>query len=215
MHTTCVAMFALQLVELILLEGLFTFQKKMFSPKQMIAHRNLVGLPWIAHCGASWGDMFIVTPIAVIVLDLYGSQWFVPDRYLTVVIVLSIDALMHWVWSKGTGTDSLCEDGGLTIAGWMHAIYMAISLTVIVFFYFHTKNINPTLLIAVSSLLTIHIALGNQMALSLYNILAPKWGLKSLSWWRINSFKDPVAVTTVLGVAIALFSRTYYILAHQ
>lgn len=210
--------FAFCMVGLVILEGVLTYIAGMFSPRQMIAGGHPQGLPWIMRFGASWGDFFIITPMTTIMLCGHGSQWHLGEHWLLITIVWVINVAMHKFWSASAFPDSLCWNGILSLAGWLHFVYTGIAFTVIVLFYFWTKNINPTLLIAASVAIVVHVAIGNHLLLSLYNLLAESapvsWGLKTLSWWTANKFKDPTTIATIIGISALLYWRCRYILAH-
>jgi len=205
MQLLVAVLFGLFLNGLVCLEGSLAWQNKIFSPRQMQKNGHPYGLPWIAHGGASWGDFFILTPIVIAMKYSCGNQWAGDKQYLSALIAIIATGIFHWRWSRNRMPDCLAWGGRLTPAGWVHSFYMAITLTIVVLFYFHTVHIDPTFLVIVSVFIGLHIAIGNHMVLSL---CAPKW-------WPINTLRDPGALTVTIGVWVALFFRCRYILAHQ
>ncbi len=190
---------------LVVIEGILAYNDGMFSPKQMILKGHQNGMPWITHFGASWGDFFIITPLVVAMLSLYGQQWSYKEHWKLIVLVFVITAAFHFLWSKNKMPDCLAWNGYLTSAGWVHLVYMSCVLTFIVLFYFCTSHIDPTFLVVVSILVTFHIAIGNHL---LITILRP-------SWWPVTIPGLLNALAVTFGVGVALFIRCRYILAHQ
>ena len=191
---------------LVVWEGFLTYKDKLFSPSQMEADGHPYGLPWIAHGGASWGDFILVTPVTVVMFYCYSNQWSFYEHWKYMLITTIVTLGFHLLWAYlNKLPDCLAWAGRVTRAGWVHFVYMSATLAIVVLFYFHTTNINPTFLILVSVIIGLHIAIGNHMLLSLW---APPW-------WPINTLKDPGALIVTVGVWTALFFRCRYILMQQ
>jgi hypothetical protein len=204
-----IVLFGLFLNGLVVLEGILAWRRKMFLPSQMRANGHPFGLPWIAHGGASWSDFFLLTSTVVAMMILCRDQWKTHDVWRSAMIACLATGVFHWIWSLGKIPDCLAWRGGwlwgIEPAGWVHVVYMFLTLTIVILFFFHTAYISTWFLILASIAVGMHIAIGNHMVLSL---CAPKW-------WPINTLKDPGALTVTFGVWIALFLRCRYILAHR
>lgn len=189
----------------VLLEAAMACADRMLTPSQMLEKHpdHPKGLPFICH-GGMWGDVFIVSPLVGVIVAMYGEQW---DKtqvltMLTIGMVLSI--AMHGVYIMTPFPDSLAWRGGISMAGWMHVMYMSAAFTIIGLFYFCTSNVPPALLIIVSTLLTIHVAIGNHVVLGLlyeqYN-----W-----AWCPDDFISKPAPWITISATLVALASMTWW-----
>jgi hypothetical protein len=185
------------------LEVIFAYQNKMALPSQMRSNGHQYGLPIIGH-GGIWGDPFLITPSCVLFVALYGNQWSLTADWKLIGIAWIATAVFHWIWAQGKDPDCLIGQKNKRQAFWVHFIYMGITLSVILMTYFGTTKVNSRLLILTSAILSLHIALGNHVVLS---IIKPYW-------WNKNILKDPGACIVIVGVWIALFWRSRYMITH-
>lgn len=213
------ALFAVVSYVFIGFEGFFAYFEEMFSPKQMQKSGRKFGMPWITHGGAFFGDTFLVTPATAYAISRYALSWRIQDHVLQVGIVWLINAIFHWVWSRQKMPDCLACYGRLKLAGIPHFLYMGFALTFLVMFYFDTTvRIDPKDLVVISLVLGFHLFIGCHTVPSLWNVLAkhvPSFGLQPLSWWKINTLKDPGALIPLVGCWIALFFRSRWLILHN
>ncbi|MGB2790987.1 MAG: hypothetical protein WBC29_00335, partial [Candidatus Moraniibacteriota bacterium] len=65
----------------------------------------------------------------------------------------------------------LTHGGAMTIAGYIHAVYMAVALAIIVLFFFYS-GVSREAATVVAMVLAIHVIYGTHITLGLY---APSW----------------------------------------
>ncbi len=204
---------------LIASEGILSSLRGMFSPKQMQSFGGKTGMPWLTHGGAFFGDAFLVTPTVAYLIYRCGASWHPRDHLLQIGIVWAINIGFHWMWARQQSPDCLACFGRLTPAGYPHFLYMGLSLTLVVLLYFDTTvPIDPAVVIAVSLIFAFHLLIGSHAVPSIWNILAdhmPNLGLQRLSWWKVNTLKDPGALIALLGCWAALYFRTRWMIAHH
>lgn len=201
MNPTALMIFSASMIWLTLFQGVMAYCNGMFSPTQMKARGIAKGLPWIAHAGASWGDLMIVTPICIAAFAAYGNDWAKYDWPL--IIAWVVNALLHFTWSRNTQPDCLGWNDHLTAAGWVHAIYMGIALTIVLRLYFVTPHPSPAFLIIATALLSVHVFIGNHKILDLW----------SPEWWGRTFKGDLQGWFVIVGVTGGLVWRTCVVLS--
>jgi hypothetical protein len=194
------------LVSLIVLEAFLAYKDGMLTPSQMIHSGRPQGMAWTTHFGASWGDLFIVSPLAIIMMAEYGHSWTAHEWLMKSIISSIITVVCHILWMNNPLPDCLAWGGRLTPAGWVHAIYMDCVLTIISLFYFSTTvPIDPVFLISASALLAFHIIIGNHI----------QWIIWRRPWWPVTVSGIIGASIAIGGVSVALFFKCRHILAQQ
>lgn len=157
---------------LIVSEIICAWNDNFLFPEQMIRRGLKHGIPLAAH-GGIWGDWLIITPMIVIITQAYSSQWSLTQisAMLSVSAMVTISMCLMWIHLGKTTPESLSHNGLLTLAGFIHAIYMIIALTIILLFFFYS-NIALWHMIIIAIILGFHIIIGNHIILSL---VSPPW----------------------------------------
>jgi len=168
-------------------EALFAWKDSFLTVAQMRARGLISGIPLLGH-GGIWSDALMLTPMLAIITYKYANQWSAKSILLAAVVSLVFTIIMCVVWVKGgfTTPESLTHDGTLTIAGWLHAVYMLGALAIILLFYFATSRLTSTPVIIVSLILAAHVVIANHIPLSL---IGPDWyngrNYRDLSTWAM------------------------------
>ena len=160
---------------LVLAEVWLAFKGDMLFPSQF---KNLNGKPCIplfGHLGI-WGDFFFLSVFCGFAAAFYGSQWSEWQVMKSAIIAIAVTAFFHWLWSKNPFPNCLAWNNELTPAGWVHAMYMAITLTIVILFYFQTTGITREVAAFVSVALAVHMTAGTQ----LFTYFASPWWCKEL-----------------------------------
>lgn len=127
-----------------------------------------------ANHGGMWGD-FILLPIAnaVITPHLTVGSWIVA----ALIVATIASAWVHRHWHRGSSPSHSCEHmwpsrprgtwyGDLSLAGWLHVLYVIGELTILVGFLMHPMP--DVTVIVVAAVFTIHVPIG---------LLQPRWFL--------------------------------------
>lgn len=172
---------------LILGEVLFASVDSFLTVAQMRTRGLTNGIPLLGH-GGIWSDALMLTPMLAIITYKYANQWSTKSILLMVIVSLVITRLMCAIWIKSgyAMPESLTHDGMLTIAGWLHAVYMLGALAIILLFYFATSCLTSTPVIIVSLILAAHVVIASHIPLSL---IGPDWynsrNYRDLSTWTM------------------------------
>lgn len=154
-------------------EAYFANEDSFLTVAQMRAKGFQRGIPLLAHAGV-WGDLIILTPLLSVLIGLHGNLWSASDIAVASAIGVVITIGMGFLWVKGAENglpESLTHGGAMTIAGYIHAVYMAAALAIIVLFFFYSGASREAAMV-VSVVLAIHVIYGTHIALGLY---APSW----------------------------------------
>lgn len=207
-------------ITMIFLEGLIAYKSSMLTPSQMLRKHPdyLRGLPFIAH-GGMWGDLILITPLVMYIVANFVDQWTILQWLLMYVIGSLISLVMHVMYVQTPFPDSLAWKGGLSGAGVLHVVYMALMLSFVGMFYFYTTGASHDMVAVVSVVLAMHVAVGNHIVLGAFNrILHFSWCpefiakpdpwvtigavcaiLGALAWWVTNDWM----MFIYLGMAFA------------
>jgi len=199
MHIFAVFFVTVVMYGLWVIEGTMAYRSRMFFPSQLAQTDYRRYLPFIAHGGAMWGDPIIVNPLIFVIIWFYGGQWSILDVTYTSLIVWPINILLHKIWAQCRYPDCLAWGGELTPAGCHHFIYMGLAMTVLVQFYFDTKEIDPWFLWCTTAALTAHLFLGTHKVLDIINP----------AWWNRKFIGDIQGWLSLFIVLSALYWRTY------
>ena len=183
----------------VLVIGWLSYRDKFFSVKQMTDRGISAGLPFAVHHGM-WGDLFIITPLVGLIINLHS--WSAYQIVSSLVFGVIISAIMHKSYTLAARREALVDEGRLTIAGKVHAVYMALALGVFSLFYIYTPAPPHSLLILTSLLLAIHIVIGTQVV---FSFTKPKW-------YPSDPLKNPATWLVVGSVWVFLLWRTLLLL---
>ncbi len=175
-------MYMVGMIGLTILQGYLSYVGKAFFARQMRRkYENFLPFTW--HFGASYGDMLIVTPVTTCMIWKYGSQW--QEKTLAVFCAITTSIIFHRLWSRDKTPGCLIRKQRLTAAGYVHVIYMGLSLIPILSFYFQTTTTDASFVVTVSSLLGLHVFIGSHMLLSIINPIGWKSNLRDYQSWII------------------------------
>ncbi len=154
----------------VLLEGFCAWRNGMLTAKQMARKypKYPKGLPIVWH-GGMWGDLFIISSIIGFAVAWYSAQWSGGQLAFMLIIGMALSAVMHMIYIKTPFPDSLAWREELSIAGYLHFLYMGIVFAILGLLFFYTTALSPTFLIIVSVLLALHVAIGNHLLLGWAN----------------------------------------------
>lgn len=110
-----------------------------------------------------WGDIVLVSPLNAFVYTEFRHLWNSPEIFWSGVasFVLTAGMVNMWRESSRSLNEAFGINGKLTVAGWIHGIYMWQSLVLIFLFYFGTDHqATKSYALVVSVTLAVHVALG-------------------------------------------------------
>lgn len=153
----------------------FAYEDKFLTVAQMQARGFgfVKGLPLVAHAGI-WGDLIILTPLLAVIVGLYADHWSMSNIVTTAVIGVIVTIGMGFVWVKAAEhglPEAHTHDGRITVAGFIHAVYMAAAIAVIGLFFFYS-DISQKAATVVAVILAVHVIYGTHIVLGL---IAPSW----------------------------------------
>jgi hypothetical protein len=97
--------------------------------------------------------------------------------------------------------EALVQNHHLTAAGIVHLFYMAVTVSVLIQFFFFTPAISARLLRAVSIVVLFHVFIGTHMALGILKAVVP------LDWYSGEPLKSIFGWMTIVAVALGLLWR--------
>lgn len=159
---------ALSSVVAIFVEIFLAYQDEMLFPGQMAAKGYPIGFPLIAN-GGVWGDLLFVTP-ALFIIGKYTEKWSFLEMVGAFAISMAVSyAMHHFVYLKGTLPDALAGGGRpISPAGWVHVMYFATALTLIVLFYVANRAMTSDIVV-IGVLLFLHIIVANHVPFHFIN----------------------------------------------
>lgn len=158
------------------------------------------GLPFVWHF-AMWGDLFIISELASYIIGRYLRQWNNRQMLISLLLGLSLSALLHWTYTFSEIPEAHAQNHLLTGAGVLHFFYMAVAFAIFTQFFFFTKDVSSKLLIGVSVLLSAHVFIGTHMVLGIIAIIFP------LDWYSGQPLKNLFGWAIVATVVIGLTWR--------
>lgn len=105
------------------------------TPAQMEDHR--IAGPSLLEQGTFWTDLFIATPVVAYILGNYELGFFHSQGLFFLVITIAI-TFFAVIWRRDMGRNfpnAYAHHGRTTIAGWIHFIFSASCLWVVLLFY--------------------------------------------------------------------------------
>jgi|SRR6185437_7852388 len=209
----------------VVVEALFADRNCMLTAQQMLAKypAHPQGLPIIWH-GGIWGDIFIITSILFVIVALYSEQWSLLQMGIMLGIGMVLSIGMHLIYLMTPFPDSLAWKGGLSIAGFLHLLYMGWVLAIIGLFLFCSHDVSPRVLIIIGIALTVHMAIGNHLLLGWFNLKfrfpwcpdflgkpdpwitvgAVNAILAGIIWWKTGDWHPPLAMMLVSWFIIVI-----------
>ena len=174
-----------------LLLGLAAFAAwwdKFLTVRQMLERGFPAGIPFVHHHGIT-GDVLVVSPLIATLSQWYGGQWTMFEIAIALHIAAVVSIALHIMYVRGSATstalpEALTYDGNLTIAGAIHAIFMAGAFTVVLLFYFCTTGVAASVAIGVSIAFAAHAVYGSHVLLSLLQYdWYPKKSYNEMGTW--------------------------------
>ena len=162
------------------------------------------GLPLAWHLGI-WGDVFVISILAAIIVSKFSDRWSWRDILLIAGLMLPVTSALAWIFGLSNTPEAHIHDDHFTPAGVIHLIYMFASLSVLTLFFLCTPNVSKSLLLITGGLIIIHLLLGTHMVLGVIDWITPlDWypdrPLKSASGWAIIG-----GFTAALALRVTLF----------
>jgi hypothetical protein len=193
---------------LVALQALLAQRDGYLTASQMVERHGGTGLPFIWHFGM-WGDFIIVSPLIGVIVGTCSPQWRVTGVIVAAGIGLVGSLLMGCVYALGTIPQVHVHEHQTTVAGWIHLLYTAVTLSILCLFYLGTPRLPMTILVVATALLTIQLFVGTHMVLGL---------LKSagrVPWYPDQPLKSVVGWTILLVGSLILWSRTIAVFAFR
>jgi hypothetical protein len=158
-------------------------------------------LPFVWHLGM-FGDATYVFVWFVDVTDRFSSQWKSWQLLLSMVIGIAVSAVLHaCVYRKAPTPEAHAHDGKLTVAGWLHFVYMGLGNGLAIQFYLFTKAASGYVIIT-SLMFGIHMTLATHVLPALWC----KW--TGEDWWPHRPWRDKGAIIFVIILWSVLTAAT-------
>ena len=188
----------------VLLEGVAAYFARTLTPSQMAKKypEHPKTLAFICH-GGMWGDLFIISTIVGVTVAMYGGQWTLIQMLVMFGLGSLLSIAMHCIYILTPFPDSLAWKKGISVAGYMHILYMGIAFAIIGLLYFYTANVSMPLLVITGVLLTTHVVIGNHVVLGLLN--------ETHHWsWCPDFIHKPDPWITITGACAILVAMTVW-----
>ena len=180
---------------MVALQALASYADGFLTPQQMVRKGIHQGVPFLGHTGM-WSDVLFISPLMAAMTGVYISSW----SWWCWVIGTAVSAFHHWMYTKGKFPEAHVQKGKLTVAGWIHFMYMAACFSIILQFYLEGER-KIIDVITATSLLWIHVILAMHVPMKM---LKPWW----FPYWGIWN-KDtlgPIKVSTAALVALSVYA---------
>ena len=166
-------------ITMVVLQGVAAAFDGYFNQKQMRVH-GYYGFAFIEH-GGMWADIFLVSPAMADIVSKYKLNYNSRASHMILIgVIIFTLTMMNKYKNEGVcKPEAHTHHGNQTVAGWIHGLFAAVSMWLLILFYFTTTTPKASAhdLILVTSLFTIWAPLG---VIKFFNPLW-KW-TKSLSW---------------------------------
>ena len=150
---------------LVLAQVVLAWADGFLTVSDMQARGYPAGLPLVWHFGV-WGDLLLISPLASFIVGRYCSQWRAPQSSMVMALAVGITLFLGWFYTTGNLPGAHVHQHQTTLAGQLHLIYMAASITVFGLFYLCT-HAPPNVVVVVTLLVITHVFFGTQLALGL------------------------------------------------
>jgi cation transport ATPase len=148
-----------------------------------------------------WGDLLIITPLLYAVIHDYSNSWSVTHILAASVAGVTGSYFMHKTYKAAKHPEAHVMDKQLTVAGYLHMVYMAVALAIIILFYIFSNNVGLELLWSSTALLILHVIIGTHIPLK---VISPWWFYKT-------PILDMETLHVVAGSAALLITRSWFI----
>ncbi len=185
---------------LVATQALLAYRDHFFTVAQMQERGVGQGLPFVWHF-AMWGDFLVISPLAAYVIWRTLSHWRRRWIWVSLAIGFVSAVIMSLLYTLSSMPEAHVQNHHLTNAGIVHAVYMAIAISVFVQFLCFTDNVSLRLLRIVSVLLFVHVFIGTHMALGILKLNYP------LDWYPAQPLESYFGWITVGVVGIGLAER--------
>lgn len=196
---------------LIILQGIFAYIDGYLTRGQMIMRHGYSaysGYSLTEH-GGMWADVFIISPLVAHITGTYRfaymSWWSI--LILIGAVTITICAGYGYRQASVQNPEAHCHNGKTTMAGWIHGIFAAPTIWILVLFYFTpaSPQVSKNDLVTASTLLTPFFFMG-----------VVKWN----RWWFLNfgngnfgidqfqTFAGPMIVWTVTILRLWLIDHS-------
>lgn len=156
----------LLLETLVIAQAIFAYRDHILTVSQMRQRGIEEGLPFVWHF-AMWSDLLIISPLAGYLVAQCFRQWSPRQVLASLAIGFIVSGILHWFYTLSTMPQAHVQNHALTPAGYVHFVYMGLTLAVFAQFLFFMSDV-PTILLRVTSvLLFIHVFIGTHMVLGI------------------------------------------------
>lgn len=189
---------------LVLLGAYAAYKDNFLTVSQMTKSGVDEGLPFIAHLGM-WGDLILVSPMIAFIWNAAFDQWTLMQIVIAFGIGAVVSLVMHFFYSQSPFPESHVFGKRLTVAGWIHMIYMGLALGILILFFFSTKENIPVWVIRFVVIgLGVHIVLGTHCLV----------GMLNFDWYREKPQTKWTTWLTIIVVWLLLTWRSHKMLQY-
>ncbi len=149
----------------IIAQGVCAWKTKFFTRNQGKKYGTASEkfLPFVEH-GGMYGDFIIVSPMIAWIIVSFATLWHLEAIILVGIGVTLVGLIPVLLWAKESVKEPAVwnKGGKVSLAGWIHLVYMSVATTVFVLFYFFTpiELISSLAAKNISVLLIVHVLLG-------------------------------------------------------
>jgi hypothetical protein len=196
------------LESLIAIQMLLAYRDSFFTVASMHEKGIDRGLPLVWTFGI-WSDLFIVSPLAAIIVASYGERWRPSQIQISTVLGIIATLAMACIYSFSNTPGVHMYDRHITPAGYAHLAYTTLAITIFFLLYFYTPRPSAAILISSSILLWLHAFIGTHMTLGILSCLV------ELPWYPDQPLKSPIQWMILAFLAVGLSWRTTAILIRR
>lgn len=196
------------LESLIAIQLLLAYRDSFFTVAAMQTKGIDHGLPLVWNFGM-WGDLFIVSPLAAIIVASYWERWRPNQIQISTVLGIIATLAMVCIYSFSNTPGVHMHDRQITPAGYAHLVYTTLAVTIFFLLYFYTPRPSAAILIWSSILLWLHAFIGTYMTLGILSCIV------ELPWYPDQPLKSPIQWTILALLAVGLWWRTTVLLIRR
>jgi hypothetical protein len=187
---------------LVIAQALLAHQDRFFTVAEMQSRGIREGLPFIWHFGM-WGDLLVISGLSAYLICRYGRTWKPHLVCASLAAGLLAAALMSWWYTYSNVPETHVQNGSLTWAGYVHAVYMGLAIAVFTQALLFTESISSKVIRVVCAVLFIHVLFGTHMILGAIKLIHP------LPWYPVQPLDSEFGRRTVAIVGVALAVRSF------
>jgi hypothetical protein len=199
---TAYAVIAFLILEsLVVAQALLAYQDRFLTVAEMQSRGVREGLPFVAHLGM-WCDLLLISGLSAYLISRYAHTWKLRWASLSLLAGILSASVMSYLYTYSSVPETHIQNHGLTIAGYVHLTYMALTIAVFTQFLLFTETASLRIIRIVCALLFIHVIFGTHMVLGAIKLIQP------LDWYPIQPLNSPFGWVTVgfVGLVLAVCS---------